>query len=208
VVVDVEVMSAIVTAVTITRNTVSEFAITAGGRGYRDGMSLDSRLAEDVGSCPLAAAAGSDEERAIIDLSARFAHAFLRHLDGSTKGGFSYPRLRVLEYLHCKGPTTMRPLAEGLGLSARNMTAVADSLEADGFLRRVAHPTDRRATILELTDDGVVAAEAALAPRFAEISALFEPLSDTQRRRFVATLSTLVDRMEQGCPESGCAGSD
>jgi len=171
-------------------------------------MSLDSQVAADVGSCPLADAAGSDEERALIDLSARFAHAFLRHLDGSTKGGFSYPRLRVLEYLHCKGPTTMRPLAEGLGLSARNMTAVADSLEADGLVRRVAHPTDRRATILELTDAGYAAAEAALEPRFAEINALFDPLSDTQRRRLVSTLSILVDRMEQGCPSVGCPGVD
>jgi DNA-binding MarR family transcriptional regulator len=167
-------------------------------------MSLDSHVAEAVGSCPAAAVAGSDEERAIIDLSARFAHAFLRHLDGSTKGGFSYPRLRVLEYLHCKGATTMRPLAEGLGLSARNMTAVADSLEADGLVRRVAHPTDRRATILEITDDGRVAIERALEPRFAEISALFDPLSDAQRRRFVSTLSALVDRMEQGCPSVAC----
>jgi DNA-binding MarR family transcriptional regulator len=166
-------------------------------------MSLDSQLAQDVGSCPLAAAAGSDEERALIDLSARFAHGFLRHVDGTSKGGFSYPRLRVLEHLHCKGATTMRPLAEALGLSARNMTAVADSLEADGLVRRVAHPTDRRATILELTAEGLVAAEAALAPRFAEISALFDPLSETQRRRLISTLSTLVERMEQGCPSMG-----
>ena len=34
------------------------------------------------------------------------------------------------------------------------MTAVADSLEDEGLLRRVAHPSDRRATLLELTADG------------------------------------------------------
>lgn len=173
-------------------------------------MTLDQPLAAEA-SCPLAAAAaaaGSDEDRELIDLSARFAHAFLRHLGGSTKGGFSYPRLRVLEQLHCKGATTMRPLAEDLGLSARNLTAVADSLEAEALVQRVAHPTDRRATILELTDSGRAAAEDALAPRFAEISSLFEPLTDTQRHRFVATLSALVDRMEQGCPSADCPGPE
>jgi DNA-binding MarR family transcriptional regulator len=140
------------------------------------------------------------QERSLIDLSARFSHAFLRHLDGSPKGGFSYPRLRVLEVLHCQGPTTMRPLAETLGLTARNLTAIADSLEADGLVRRVAHPSDRRATILEITKEGFAVAEEALAPRFAEISALFEPLNTQQRKRLIATLEVLVERMEQGCP--------
>lgn len=161
-----------------------------------------SRLpaAGEPGTCPVAAVAETDEERQLIDLSARFAHAFLRHLDGSPKGGFTYPRLRVLEMLHCQGPKTMRPLAEALNLSARNLTAVADALETEGLVRRVAHPTDRRATILEITDDGIVVAESSLQPRFAEISALFEPLAEADRDRFRITLAALVDRMEQGCP--------
>ena len=73
---------------------------------------------------------------------------FLRWLDACPEGGFTYPRLRVLEALHCQGPAKMKSLADALGLSARNMTAVADSLESEGLLRRVAHPTDRRATLL------------------------------------------------------------
>jgi DNA-binding MarR family transcriptional regulator len=139
--------------------------------------------------------------RDLIDLSARFAHAFLRFLDG--KSGFTYPRLRVLEALHCDGPVTMRPLADSLGLSARNLTALADSLESDGLVRRVAHPTDRRATILEITDTGMVAAEESLAPRLAEISRLFDQLTPTARQRFRQALATLVEAMESGCPASG-----
>ena len=86
--------------------------------------------------------------RELLDLSARFSRLFLKWLDACPEGGFTYPRLRVLEALHCQGPAKMKSLADALGLSARNMTAVADSLESEGLLRRVAHPTDRRATLL------------------------------------------------------------
>jgi len=141
--------------------------------------------------------------RELVELSARFAHGFLRWLDGSSAGGFTYSRLRVLETLHCKGPAMMRTLADGLGLSARNLTALADGLEADGLVRRVAHPIDRRATILELTDAGVAAADEALAPRFAEISRLFDELPPAARDRFQQSLDMLVMAMESGCPKDG-----
>ncbi|WP_116996048.1 MarR family winged helix-turn-helix transcriptional regulator [Desertimonas flava] len=149
------------------------------------------------------------EGRELLDLSARFARGFARFLDGKGSGGFSYPHLRVLETLHCQGPSTMRPLAEGLGLTARNLTAVADALESDGLLRRVGHPTDRRATILELTDAGLAAADESLAPRFGEIMALFDRLSPSDRAQFARTLAELVDAMEAGCPrEAVCGGDD
>ncbi|MEY2583068.1 MAG: hypothetical protein QOE09_2917 [Ilumatobacteraceae bacterium] len=98
----------------------------------------------------------------------------------------------------------MKSLADALGLSARNLTAVADSLESDGLLRRVAHPSDRRATLLELTDDGQLAADQSLVPRLVEISQLFEELSPTARNTLRSTLATLVHAMEsEPCPEDG-----
>jgi DNA-binding MarR family transcriptional regulator len=134
--------------------------------------------------------------RELLELSANFSHAFLRWLDGSAAGGLSFPRLRVLEDLHCRGPAKMKTLADGLGLSARNLTAVADSLEADGLVRRVAHPTDRRATLLELTTAGQHAADESLAPRLAEIGQLFDRLSPTARTNLAKALTILVDAME------------
>jgi DNA-binding MarR family transcriptional regulator len=134
--------------------------------------------------------------RELLELSARFAHSFLRWLDAGAAGGLTYPRLRVLEVLHCQGPAKMKTLADGLGLSARNLTAVADSLEGEGLLRRVAHPSDRRATLLELTDEGRAAAGESLVPRLVEISRLFDGLSPTARADLRRTLSALVVAME------------
>jgi DNA-binding MarR family transcriptional regulator len=144
-------------------------------------------------------AASDLSHRELLELSARFSRLFLRWLDASAAGGLTYPRLRVLEALHCQGSAKMKSLADTLGLSARNMTAVADSLELDGLLRRVAHPTDRRATLLELTPDGLAEADRSLVPRLAEISSLFDRLSASTRQDLVGTLATLVAAMETGC---------
>ncbi len=141
--------------------------------------------------------------RELLELSARFAHSFLRWIDAGSTGGLTYPRLRVLEALHCQGPAKMKTLADGLGLSARNLTAVADSLESEGLLRRVAHPSDRRATLLELTDRGRSAADESLVPRLVEISRLFDELSPTERAALRGTLAALVAAMGPGA-EPGC----
>jgi len=137
--------------------------------------------------------------RELLELSARFSQAFQRWLDAGSTGGLTYPRLRVLEVLHCQGPSKMKTLADSLGLSARNLTAVADSLEDEGLVRRLAHPTDRRSTLLELTRSGQVAADKSLAPRLIEISRLFDELSPTARNHLRSTLATLVATMESGC---------
>lgn len=137
--------------------------------------------------------------RELLELTARFAHSFLRWVDARPSGGLTFPRLRVLEALHCQGPAKMKTLADSLGLSARNLTSVADSLEGDGLLRRVAHPSDRRATLLELTDEGQAAADESLVPRLAEISRLFDELSPTSRHDLRTTLTALVTVMDSGC---------
>jgi DNA-binding MarR family transcriptional regulator len=136
--------------------------------------------------------------RELVELSARFAHAYLRWLDAaaSAADGLTYPRLRLLEALHCQGPTKMSTLAVTLDLTARNMTSLADSLESEGMLRRVAHPTDRRATLLELTAVGLAAADASLTPRLVEMGRLFDELSPSARAQLNRSLGSLVAAME------------
>src|SRR4051794_22479892 len=143
------------------------------------------------------AASPSDDiaHRDLMELSARFARAFLPFLDDAPDGGLTYPRLRVLEALHCQGPAKMSSLAEMLTLTPRNVTALADSLETEGLVRRVAHPTDRRVTLLELTADGMTVADESLTPRLQQISELFDELSPADQAALGATLQRLVDAM-------------
>lgn len=167
-------------------------------------MNIEVANAPAVDVTAMEAAVETDiPHRELLELSARFSHLFTKWLDAKSPGGLSYPRLRLLEALHCQGPAKMKTLGDALGLSARNMTAVADSLEGEGLVRRVAHPSDRRATLLELTADGRIAADQSLVPRLAEISRLFDELSPTARNDLRATLGRLVSAMETGCSAQG-----
>jgi DNA-binding MarR family transcriptional regulator len=149
--------------------------------------------------CPHAArlaearAAGADVDplRVLVEQTSAFAHAFLRWIDAQAEEGLTLPRLRLVERLHCQGPAMMRELADELELSPRNMTALVDGLEAEGLVARRPHPTDRRATMVEVTTDGDAAAEAILTPAMGAMSCLFADLTEEQQQQFSEALHTL-----------------
>lgn len=70
---------------------------------------------------------------------------------GVREYGLGFARGRVLWALRESGPVLMRALSEALQISPRTVTGLVDALEADGWVSRSPHPTDRRATIISLT---------------------------------------------------------
>lgn len=48
----------------------------------------------------------------------------------------------------------MRVMGERLQLHPTSVTNIVDRLEADGLVKRQPHPTDRRATLVEITEPG------------------------------------------------------
>src|SRR5262245_14130715 len=132
-----------------------------------------------------------DPLRRLVEETAAFSQQFLRWIDDRASDGLTLPRLRLVDRLHGQGPAMMRTLADELGLSPRNMTALVDSLETEGLVARRPHPTDRRATMIELTTSGNEAAEAVLSPAMGAMSCLFTDLSPQEQEAFCATMSTL-----------------
>src|SRR3954452_13079407 len=84
-----------------------------------------------------------------------FGRAFGRWAQSLGEAGGTPARMRLLGALHCKGPQIMCDLGEKLGVTPRQVTNLVDALEAEGLVRRTAHPTDRRATVIEITGHGV-----------------------------------------------------
>jgi DNA-binding MarR family transcriptional regulator len=107
-------------------------------------------------------------------------------------GGPSTSRLRLLESLHCDGAQKMSDLAEVLGVTPRNITALVDGLEEEGMVRRVAHPSDRRATLIELTDSAPDPTQLMAAHR-AAIGQIFGCLNESEQADYLA----LTQRMEE-----------
>lgn len=67
----------------------------------------------------------------------------------------SGPRLRLLLTVWKSDTIRMNELAIKLGLKARTITEHVDSLESDGLITRIPDPKDRRATLLQLTEEAL-----------------------------------------------------
>lgn len=69
--------------------------------------------------------------------------------------GLSGAKYQALEHLVRAGePLALGELAGCLDCARSNVTQLVDRLEGDGLVRRIAHPTDRRAIRAELTPLG------------------------------------------------------
>ena len=77
--------------------------------------------------------------------------------------GLTFARYEVLMLLRFSraGSLPVGKIGERLQVHPASVTNAVDRLEAQGFVRRAPHPTDRRTTLVELTDAGsAVAAKA------------------------------------------------
>jgi DNA-binding MarR family transcriptional regulator len=148
----------------------------------------DRRPADGVS---LAGLPEAERRRRLVAETARFTSAFVRWMEGRACGGLSYARLRLLQVLHCGGPAIMRDLGVQLGVSPRNMTAMVDAMEDAQLVVRRPHPTDRRATLIELSPRGAREAEQALEPRLDAMAELFVGFSAAEQQAFADVLVRL-----------------
>jgi DNA-binding MarR family transcriptional regulator len=84
------------------------------------------------------------------------AHALEAKLESALdEAGLSSAKYSVLSELVRAGePLPLSELAARLSCVRSNMTQLVDRLEADGLVRRVACPTDRRSVKAEITEEG------------------------------------------------------
>ncbi|HKO33291.1 MAG TPA: MarR family transcriptional regulator [Candidatus Limnocylindria bacterium] len=87
----------------------------------------------------------------LFDLAVVLGELMNRRLAGH---GLTPARAEVLWVIHGTGPRTQRELSQVLKCTPRNVTGLVDALQAAGFVERTAHPTDRRATMVRLSEQG------------------------------------------------------
>jgi DNA-binding MarR family transcriptional regulator len=94
----------------------------------------------------------------------RVQQILLSAVDGALRPhGLTFARYEALVLLTFArtGRLPMRVMGERLQLHPTSVTNIVDRLQADGLVRRVPHPTDRRATLVEITDTGAALREQA-----------------------------------------------
>lgn len=108
--------------------------------------------------------------------------------------GITPAQSRLLRTLaHYASPPRMADLAERLEVVPRAVTSLVDGLEANGKVRRVPDPANRRVIRIELTDDGHTALRELHAARRAAAEEILAPLTDEQREALGGLLDTLID---------------
>lgn len=94
----------------------------------------------------------------------------------------------VLLYFSRKGALPMRVMGERLQLHPTSVTNIVDRLESDGLVRRTPHPTDRRTTLVEITDAGLQRRENATAA-VVEVNLGLKGLTDRQTEQLTDLLA-------------------
>jgi DNA-binding MarR family transcriptional regulator len=130
---------------------------------------------------------GSDAVDAILFAAHRIriaADAALR------EHGLSLPSHKLLRAL-AAGDRSMREISQVLHVSPRTITDMIDSLEGRGLVARCAHATDRRVTLLRLTEAGARELEAASTGAERVAAAAISALDGDEQQ----TLQSLLERV-------------
>ena len=101
--------------------------------------------------------------------------------------------MHLTRLLHHQGPQTQRRLAEAMKVTPRNVTGLVDALVDTGFVERGPHPTDRRATLVSLTERGTKTMAAMDREHQALAALLFDDMPD--RAAFECGLDHLLGRL-------------
>jgi DNA-binding MarR family transcriptional regulator len=107
--------------------------------------------------------------------------------------GLSVPKYSVLsELVSADAPLSLGELAGKLSCVKSNMTQLVDRLEADGLVRRVDDPKDRRSVKAAITEEGR-AKQAAGAEKLDELHERFSASVDDNDRSAVQRLLTALE---------------
>lgn len=92
----------------------------------------------------------------------------------------------------CPRPRTPAELAECAQVSRATITGLLDTLERDGFVRRVPDPGDRRMITVHLTEAGAEFLRKLLPVHFRLISKLMDALSPAEFKTLVRLLGKVI----------------
>ena len=142
-----------------------------------------------------------DFEVGVLQVTARLsrlgAHLARRQEDVFSRFDLNRGEVGALSALRIAGPPhRLSPtrLAKGLLLSSAGVTSRIDRLERRGYVRRLDDPNDRRGVLIELTDEGLQAVDAAVAANVISERVLLDRLDPAE----VAALEGILRKLLAG----------
>jgi DNA-binding MarR family transcriptional regulator len=107
--------------------------------------------------------------------------------------GITLPQFQALEAIRANaGAARVQDISQRMSITVGATSKVVDRLERDGLAVRTAHPTDRRSSIVSLTDRGASALENADDAAESHLrEALGGTLTEDDAERLLVTLTSL-----------------
>jgi MarR family transcriptional regulator for hemolysin len=119
---------------------------------------VDEALVVDAVTTPaLAPPMGGERLGKVLALAAKVSRERFDQILRAAGG--SFPTYMVLTHAEAYPDLSQRQLADRLGIEAPTLVRHIDRLVADGLVRRVRDPRDRRVSRVELTAHGTAAAD-------------------------------------------------
>lgn len=121
------------------------------------------------------------------------SHHALRLLaeQGIANAGLCLTDFAALEALLHKGPLSISEIQDKVLLASGSMTAAIDRLEKRGLVVRKSTASDRRARIVQLTQEGKRVAAACFEKHASDLEDLMSVLSANEKQQLYASLKKL-----------------
>ena len=143
----------------------------------------------------------------IVDAARLMRAEFDRRTDEAGLG-LTPAEARTLSHVARVGPVRQAALAERMGIEAMTLSACLDRLEAQGYVRREADPSDRRAKLVDTTDAAGPALDkifaASLAMR-ADMTHGIDPAKVEEFRAMLMAIRANLVAMRPDCARGGSA---
>ena len=123
----------------------------------------------------------------------------------SIASGFAIAPHDLLALFKLEGGLPMKELAQRMGCDASFVTAIADTLEKRGYIRREAGQRDRRVKNLVLTSEGMTAKERLMAQLAVKMPWCYA-LDESERRCLLGLLRKMLDTPAPDAASDGGAG--
>lgn len=136
------------------------------------------------------------------------AHALKRVVNARVQpGGLSMARLRVLYQLVGGESVRMGELSACVDVAPRTMTSTVDAMERDGLVQRRPDPTDGRATVVSITDEGIRSFHEGMRLQAMAVADLFDGLDADRRTALAEILDRLGEAVAAATPATPSAPS-
>ena len=145
----------------------------------------------------------SDEDKNIM-LEGRILMDYHREIEMhaetlDSRFGVPLTHIYILEILYCHPENQLTPaeLADEIHMTRSTMTGNLDSMQHKGLIKRKSHPSDRRMTLITITEQGVEFLKKTIPVKFSDMLKVMKTLTPDERKTMVNVYRKLLTTIKE-----------